>query len=140
VRTLEAALSEQDEKRAPWERAITQRRLAMALWVLGTIQSDTNVLKKAEDAVRAALLQWPPKTSPLLWGDAQLLLGKILYAVAQLETGTKTADEAITAFENAHKVYTRDRHPTEWADIQIISEMHSESVVNETTAPQALTV
>jgi hypothetical protein len=57
-------------------------------------------------------------SSVLLWASAQVGLGAALERIGERESGTERLEQAIVAYREALKEWTRDRVPFQWASAQ----------------------
>jgi tetratricopeptide (TPR) repeat protein len=124
VAAFRAALKELTRQRAdPNIWIIRQSNLGNALFILGERESDTTHLEEAA-AFRAALTEQFRKSLPSFWAATQNNLGNALQALGgrererERESGTARLEEAVAAFRDALKEYTRERVPLGWAAAQ----------------------
>jgi hypothetical protein len=55
---------------------------------------------------------------PLEWAGTQNILGNALARLGERESGTARLEEAVAAYRDALKEYTRERVPLDWAVTQ----------------------
>ena len=55
---------------------------------------------------------------PLDWATTQTNLGNALWRLGERESGTARLEEAVSAYRDALKKYTRERVPLQWAMTQ----------------------
>jgi len=72
-------------------------------------------LKEAVGTSRDALLERELGRAPRKWATTQNNLGNALRTLGERETGTARLDEAISAYRNALREYTRELVPFKWA-------------------------
>jgi tetratricopeptide (TPR) repeat protein len=102
----------------PFDWAMTQMRLGLALFRLGERQGGTARLEEAVAAYREALQEWTRARVPLQWAGTQMNLGTALGALGVRENGTARLEEAVAAYREALQEWTRERVPLEWAGTQ----------------------
>jgi tetratricopeptide (TPR) repeat protein len=105
----------------------TQGDLAMALYQLGTRESETGCsekaiaashVKEAIAAFRETLKVYSRESSPDMWATTQLVIGGALYDLNDVEADAAHLEEAVAAYGEAEKEVTREREPFTWARIQ----------------------
>ena len=121
------ALALAPRDRVPLDWAATQNNLGNALSELGTREADTARLEEAVTAYREALKEYTRDREPRGWAATQNNLGTALKALGEREArkalgeweaSTAWLEEAVTAYREALKEYTRDREPLNWAATQ----------------------
>lgn len=143
VDAFRAVLEERTRENAPLEWAAAQNNFGAALFKLGELESDPAPLRQAVDAFRAAMEERTRERVPLEWAATQYNLGAALSKLGELETdptllmdfvevyraardgrtrerGTQMIDpapfrQAVDAYREALKEYTRERVPYGWA-------------------------
>ena len=95
----------------PFDWAMTQNNLGVALWTLGQREGGTARLKEAVVAYRAALEEWTRERLPLQWALTQNNLGNALQTLGQREGGRARLEEAVAAYRAALEERTRARVP-----------------------------
>lgn len=92
----------------PEHRAALQRALGNAYRILGKHGDDTDYLKKAVWAFRAALADTTREQRAIDWADIQGELGDVLQALGRRTGDSAYFAEAVTARRAALEEYTRD--------------------------------
>ena len=87
--------------------ALTQNNLGNALRVLGERAGDTERLKEAVEAHRAALEEYTRERMPGFWAFTQNNLGDALRILGESEGGTIRFEEAAAAYRAALEEYSR---------------------------------
>ena len=103
--------------------AMTQMNLGTALLSLSEHgmgrETGTARFEEAVTAFRDALKERTRERAPLNWALTQMNLGTALLRLGERETGKDTGtarlEDAITAYHNALKEFTRERTPLQWA-------------------------
>jgi tetratricopeptide (TPR) repeat protein len=107
---------------AGWARA--KENLGIALLTLGMRKTfgRTLLLEEAVAAYREALKGYARELSPFDWAMTQNSLGNALSALGgwnrRRRGGIKLLKEAMTAYEESLKEFTREFYPLEWAMVQ----------------------
>jgi tetratricopeptide (TPR) repeat protein len=126
------ALAERDTERPRGVNRLicarAQGNLAHALLGLGRRERDTARMEEAVAAFRAALEVFTRELSNALWAGTQLDLAMALYMLGMRESETGCSEkaiaashvkEAIAAFRETLKEYSRESCPETWATTQI---------------------
>lgn len=127
VETYREALKELTHERAPLEWAGVQSGLGSALSDLGQRGRSSRRLEEAIAIYREVLKKCPCESDPMIWARTQNYLGIALQVLAGWEArpGYKFEHnpeqlnkEAVAAYREALKVWTRESAPMEWAAMQ----------------------
>jgi tetratricopeptide (TPR) repeat protein len=124
---LRAALDAQDPAYQPLDWAITQQNICLALYQYGArIGGDgAAFVEEARTRCADAVNRLSPDNSPLDWAMAQNNLAAATAVLAQLRNDADGLSEAIDGFAAAQSVYTRDRLPGNWAEVELnLGELH----------------
>lgn len=124
---LRAALDAQDPAHQPLDWAITQQNICLALYQYGArVGSDgAAFVEEARTRCADAVSRLSPDNSPLDWAMAQNNLAASTAVLAQLRNDADGLSEAIDDFAAAQRVYTRDRIPGNWAEVELnLGELH----------------
>ena len=96
-----------------------QERRASVLKDFGSEYGDNAALVEAIRLYREVVLPLAPRADRADdWATTQNNLGNALQALGQRETGTERLEQAVAAYREALKEYTRDRVPYDWAYTQ----------------------
>jgi tetratricopeptide (TPR) repeat protein len=124
VRAFQEALQEFTRKQVPLDWATAQMNLGTALHVLAWREWSMARLWEATVAYREALKELTRERVPLQWAAAQMNLGDALFTLGErgyeMPKVEKTArlEDAISAYREALKEYSRKRVPVNWVRIQ----------------------
>jgi nucleoside phosphorylase/tetratricopeptide (TPR) repeat protein len=101
--------------RVPMNWAAAQNNLGVALGALGTIDANPAYLSEAVEIFQEISQHVPSMQSfPGLWASTQTNLGNALLKVGERESGTDKLRQAASAYREALKIWTRERHPLDW--------------------------
>ena len=91
---------------------------ASALLIHGGDFGDRDALRSAIERCRALIALKPRDRVPLKWAAAQYYLGRTLALLGELEGGAARYKEAIAAYAEARKEFTREGEPLQWATVE----------------------
>jgi tetratricopeptide (TPR) repeat protein len=100
------------------QRGSLWHALGVAARVLGEQSGESELLKQAVEAYRAALEVRTRERVPLDWAQTQNNLGLALFTLGEREDGNARLEEAVAALRAALEVRTRERMPLDWAMTQ----------------------
>ncbi|MGO9233572.1 MAG: tetratricopeptide repeat protein [Methylocella sp.] len=103
----------------PYDWAMAQMNLGVALQTLGERESGTACLEDAITAYREALRENTRESVPLLWAMNQMSLGTALFRLGERKSSTARLEEAIAAYREALQEYRCERAPLDWARTQM---------------------
>jgi tetratricopeptide (TPR) repeat protein len=107
------------QNRFPYDWAMAQKNLGVALQTLGERKSGTACLEEAITAYREALRENTRESVPLLWAMNQMSLGTALFRLGERISSTARLEEAIAAYREALQENTRAHAPALWAMTQM---------------------
>ena len=103
----------EDNDRAPWIIA-----LGKAVWRLGELEPEKEVLAEAIEFLRPTIRSLDRNRSPSEWAEAQYNLGGAIATLARLEKGTNHFRDAVEAYEAALSEYDPAEVPQQYATAQ----------------------
>jgi len=118
ITSYRAALAEWTRERVPYNWAMTQSNLGIALALLDERERKTARLEEAVIAYQEALKEWTPEQVPLGWASTQNNLGLALMRLGERENVTARFEEAVIAYQRSMEVWTRARMPIYWGATQ----------------------
>lgn len=126
IRSYNKGLAILNREKQPVAWADIQIRLGGALTALGGRTRNRELLIQAVSARNAALTVYTREYMPIDWAHAQNNLGNSFHALGDIEfnilgnaeQGAERLAHAITAHNAALSVFTRERWPLEWANVQ----------------------
>jgi len=124
---LKTSLAMQDPAFQPLDWAITQQNLCLALYQHGARLGDGGItyVREARERCALALDKISRDDSALNWAMVQNNLAVATAILARLRDSPDDLANAISAFRQAQTVYTRDRLPGNWAEVEInLGELH----------------
>ncbi|MEO5335293.1 MAG: hypothetical protein H7841_00155 [Magnetospirillum sp. WYHS-4] len=114
-----AALARCPREEAPLTWALCQSHLAANLEALSEANGSPEPLDAAAKAYQAVIDTLGRSSFPHDWALAQLRLGRVLHKkAAKLAGRAQELKEAVTAFEAAAQVITREAMPGRWGELQ----------------------
>ncbi|MBI1366664.1 MAG: hypothetical protein GC153_12005 [Alphaproteobacteria bacterium] len=121
VKLLKSALDAQDPAYQPLDWAITQQNLCLALYQHGARLGSlgASFVRDAKRRCADAVDRLSPESAPLDWAMAQNNLAAATAVLAQIDGDIEGLSSAIDAFTAAQTVYTRDRLPENWAEVEL---------------------
>lgn len=122
IHGLRAALEIRKHPPEDWserlEWADVQDKLGSACLKLGELEENTEYVKEAVEAHRAALQVYTRDKAPDKWAETQAHLGAVLRTLGERERDAALLDEAVAAYREALKIKTHKSSPLEWAELQ----------------------
>jgi tetratricopeptide (TPR) repeat protein len=115
AQTYRDALKKMRQGRAPERWVELQKSLGDTLWLQSELERRTDPasarahLRKAMDAYRAALEEWPAKHEPNIWAATQTSLGNALFILGQEGPSRRELEDAIAAYDRAVKVFEEQK-------------------------------
>lgn len=121
IALLRAALDAQDPAFQPLDWAITQQNICLALYQHGARLGSGGAVfvREAKSRCAEAVARLSPQHAPLDWAMAQNNLAAATAILAQFEGDADGLAMAIGDFSAAQTVYTRDRLPENWAEVEL---------------------
>lgn len=121
VASLKSALGAIDPSYQPLDWAITQQNICLALYQHGARSGadGAGLVREAQRRCADAVARLSPENAPLDWAMAQNNLAAANAVLAQMEGDADGLAGAAGEFALAQKVYTRDRLPEKWAEVEL---------------------
>ena len=118
VAAFRAALEERTRERVPLDWAATQTNLGAALASSGSGRAGRAARGGGRGLSRGAGGIDARAGSARLGGDAETISATALETLGERESGTERLEEAVAAYREALKEWTRERVPLDWAATQ----------------------
>ena len=121
LESMRAALVVLQPEFQPVDWALTQQNICLSLYRKGYNRGADGIplVHLAGEHCREALRWLDPQKSGLTWAMVQNNLAVSLAILAQLEGNPDQLAAAIDEFTKAQSVYTKDRFPANWAEVEI---------------------
>jgi len=124
---LQSALAVQRPEYQPLDWALTQQNICLALYQHGARlgQDGVPLVREAVERCQEAARWLSPEQTALSWAMVQNNIAASTAILAQLTDDPGGLARAAEAFRAAQRVYTRDRVPVNWAEVQVnLGELH----------------
>jgi tetratricopeptide (TPR) repeat protein len=143
VSDLRESLTQLTRAKAPLDWASAQTKLGVALWILGSRESNPAEVELAAAAFQQSLKERSRDKFPLEWATTQSDLGVALLTLGEQRSDITQIRRAVAAFRSALAERTRQAVPLEWAttqtDLSLALEQQGERELSTARLEEAIT-